>query len=107
MQIKIGCCAHKMLRCNIMYGTNWKQPACPVQEQGTVHLLVAVALSFKEPSATTAGSSVCHGMKRKAPTCEAADSVMYIPKHVCGAWKATWRTQLRNIGQCSFSVSYF
>lgn len=76
-------------------GTGHRAPAC------------CSGVELQGASATTAGSGVCHGMKRKAPTCEAADSVMYIPKHVRGAWKATWRTQLRNIGQCSFSVSYF
>lgn len=53
-----------MLHCNTMHGANWKQPECPGQEQGTVRLLVAVAWSFKEPRATTAGGGVWRRMKR-------------------------------------------
>lgn len=75
-----------------------------MQEQGIVHLLVSVAWSFKEPSATTAGSGVWHGMKREKYRLV---RLMYIHKQVRGAWKETWRTQLRNIEQCAFSVSYF
>lgn len=100
MQIKIRCYAHKTLCCNIMHNScNWKQPECPAQEQGTLRL-AAKGYDSRE-------RGVVWNEKREAPTCEASESVVYINEHVHGAWKETRRAQPSNIGECSFSVSYF